>query len=148
MRVALALGMLVVALSMLAGANGDEKSEPSPIPQNLRAQAKKSFDNKLPYFLWTEEKLVSPKDLKIRYATNPDQRAEPASTVFKFSRTVRGMNVPYAEYAQGIVTATAGPGDFKGIVEVTIYLIREADQLKEDKAPAISNTVKLKAKFE
>jgi len=148
MRIALALSLLLVALGTVAGAKGDEKPEPSPIPEKLQPEAKKAFDKEMQYFIWTEEKMVTPKDLKLRYATNPDQKAEPASTVIKLTRTVKGMNVPWAGYSQGVVTSTDGPGDFKGTVEVTIYLIKEADQLKEEKAPAISNTVKVKVKFE
>ena len=66
----------------------------------------------------------------------------------KLTRTVKGMKVPWAGYSQGIDSSTNGPGDFKGTVEVTIYVIKEADQVKEEKALAISNTVKVKVKFE
>jgi len=148
MRIALALALLLVALSTVAGAEGDANPEPSTIPEKLQAEAKKAFDKKLPYFLWTEEKLVTPKDLKLRFATNPDQKVGPASTVVKLIRTVQGMKVPWTGYSRGIDTTTNGPGDFKGTVEVTIYLINQADQLKEEKAPAISNAAKVKVKFE
>ena len=143
----IALGLLLVALGPAAGAKGDEKPEPSPIPEKLQPNAKKAFDKEMQYFIWTEDKMVTPEDLKLRYAANPDRKAEPASTVVKLIRPVKGMKVPWAGYSQGIVTSTNGPGDFKGTVEVTIYLIKEADQLKEEKAPAISNTVKVKVKF-
>lgn len=147
-RIAVVLNVLLVALGMMAEAKGDDNPEPSPIPEKLRPEAKKAFDKKLQYFIWTEGKMVTPKDLKLRYATNPDQKAEPASTAVTLIRNVRGMKVPWAGYDQGIANATNGPGDFKGIVEVTIYLIKEADQVMAEKAPAISNTVKVKAKFE
>ena len=63
-------------------------------------------------------------------------------------RTVKGMNVPFTFTSQGIVNYTNGPGDFKGLADVTIHLIREADQVKEEKAAPISNTLKVKVKFE
>jgi hypothetical protein len=122
--------------------------KPSPIPKKLEAEAKKVFAKKSMYFIWTEEKAVTRKDLKLRYAVNPGQKEEPASTVVRFTRTVRGMNVPFTSTGQGIVSYTGGPGDFKGTVDVTIHLIKETDQVKEDTAVPISNTVKVKVKFE
>jgi hypothetical protein len=147
MRIALALGLLI-ALGIVSGANGDENLEPSPIPPKLQGEAKKAFAKKLPYFIWIEEKMVTAKDLKLRYATHPDQKAEPASTVIRLIRTVRGMNVPWAGYSQGIATSTTGPSDLKGTVEATIYLIKEDEQVQEEKAAAISNPLKVKVKFE
>ncbi len=161
MKITLAGSLLLFPIALLSGnfadaqdKKGEPKVEvvgelqPSPIPEKLEAEAKKVFAKKSAYFIWTEEKAVVPKDLKLRYAVNPDQKAEPASTVVRFTRPVMGLNVPYAFVCQGIVSYTNGPGDFKGTVEVTIHLINETDQLKEDKAAPISNMVKVKVKFE
>jgi hypothetical protein len=148
MRNVLAMGLLLVALGTVGAAKGQEEPKPSPIPEKLQGEAKKAFAKKAAYFIWIEEKMVTSKDLKLRYATHPDQKEEPASTVIRLIRPVRGMNVPWAGYSQGIVTFTSGPSDLKGAVEATIYLIKEEDQIKEEKAPAISNTLKVKVKFE
>src|SRR5439155_24734942 len=55
MRIALALSLLLVALGTVAGAKGDGKPEPSPIPEKLQPEAKKAFDKEMQYFIWTEE---------------------------------------------------------------------------------------------
>ena len=161
MRITLAGSLLFVAIALLSGnpADAQDKKDepkveldgelkPSPIPEKLEAEAKKVFAKKSAYFIWTEEKAVTPKDLTLRYAVNPDQKAEPASTVVRLTRVVKGQKVPFTSTSQGIVSYTNGPGDFKGTVDVTIHLIKETDQLKEEKAAPISNTLKVKVKFE
>jgi hypothetical protein len=161
MRIALAGTLLFVALALLSGnpaaaqnkinESKDEvvgELKPSPIPEKMDAEAKKVFAKKSPYFIWTEGKPVSNKDLKLRYAVNPDQKAEPASTVARLTRAVKGRLVPYTFTSQGIVSYTNGPRDFKGTTDVTVYLIKETDQLKEDKAAPISNMLKVRVKFE
>jgi hypothetical protein len=166
-RTALA-GSLLLAVGLLGGAAAQEKNdakvaaggkaEPSPIPENLAAEAKKAFARKMTYFIWSEEKAAKAKDFNLRSAVNPDGQAEPAYTVAKFTYTAQGQKVPFTSTGDGIVgeIRLGGAGAFKGTAEVTYYLIKASDAVTKDgrpqpnaeKAPPISNTIKVKLTFE
>ena len=132
------------------------KPEPSPIPEKLMADAKKAFDKKMIYFIWTDAKAGKAKDCAVRFAVNPDFKEEPVFTVAKFTYTAKnGMKVPYSQTGDGIAKGLNGPGGYKGATDVNIFLVKGSDVItpkgvakEPEKLPPVSNTITVKLTFE
>src|SRR5687767_13112164 len=99
------------------------EDKPSEIPEKLQGDAKKQFAAKKLYYIWVEMPGKA-KDLKVKFAVNPEMKAEEVRTVYKLTRAVNGKQIPWTGIGGGGI---GGPptidGKFKGQTNVTIYLI-------------------------
>lgn len=155
---ALLFGMVLSLVCLLSPyALSQEEPGPSEIPTKLATQAKKTFAQKLPYFIWTEKPASKPRDVKLFYAVNPDVKAPEVHTVMKLVRRVpSGMMVPWTGTTPGISPPVPGGRDFLGKAAATINLIDALDvidakgnlQPMPENAKPISNKVTVQLTFE
>src|SRR4051794_33682853 len=109
-----ALGsLLVVACSWASAVFAEEGDRPTPIPEKLQKDADKAFKEKKLFFIWAEQPTAKFRDLRLRYAVNPDLKEEDAHRVMKFSYRARTGQIPYSSTEPGI-TSPFGPSSFKG----------------------------------
>ena len=152
-------GVMAMATLLLwaAPAVADDDAKPSPIPEKLAAQAKKTFAQKKMYFIWTDDGTLKAKDAKLHYAVNPDLTATPARTVIKLTyRGMGGKAVPWWGISPDIELSQLAADQFKGAGSATVHLIKETDVIDEkgrvnpapEKAAPISNVWTFKVQFQ
>lgn len=148
---------LLLVLALAPTALAQDEPGPSEIPAKLAAQAKKTFAQKLPYFIWAEKPASKPREVKLFYAVNPDVKAPEAHTVMKLVRRVpSGMMVPWTGTTQGISPPVPGGRDFLGKAAASINLIDALDvidakgnvQPMPENAKPISNKVTVQLTFQ
>jgi hypothetical protein len=153
MKAALCL-LMVVACSIESRVRAEEGDKPSPLPEKLQKEAEKAFAAKKLFYIWADQPSPKFKDLRLKYAVNPDLKEEEAHRVIKLTYRARTGQIPWTGTEPGI-TSPFGPSSFKGQGVASIYLIKEADILtpkgvnpNPEKVPPRSNTLTVKVAFE